>query len=151
MKTIALLAASVTALMTVHIPVAGALTISGTFIEDTLTVNCAGASRCDLNFSTLPSTLAGQFVTFTEVSCAADTDTGLSTARLLITDNLSNPRRPHFFNIERSPGPVTFWNALTVKVSGGPPRQMVIILHRQSGAGTTFNATCTLAGTISAQ
>jgi len=148
---IAMLSAISAGLLTAHGPPVSAATMSGTFFEDNLFVNCATADICEVLFPPLPSTLTGQFVTFTEVSCLVTTDVGLIAGQLAVTDNNTNVRRLHFFNVERSPGRVSFWNALDLKVTGGPPRQMRLTLQKGQTSGTTFAANCTLVGKISEQ
>jgi len=148
-RTLVSLAASLAFAALVASP-AGAVTVSGTYYEDTADVSCPNTDvSCALNFAVLPSSTTGQFLTLTGISCYMYLSQPWIGSVLRITDTGANERRPHFIEGNRLSGPVYPQRPLAVKISGGPPRQLKLLIV--SSAPGTFYAQCTIVGTLSSQ
>lgn len=131
-----------------------ALTIAGAYYEDTAQAVCNSSLSCTMYFAEFPASLQGQFVTITQVSCAtnvsADGQTlGLVRAEIHITDAKLNPRRHMPIAVERAAGVATFVNNIELKVSGGPPRQVALVLYSRGPAPSVFSGRCVIVGHIS--
>lgn len=127
---------------------ASAVTVSGTYYEDTNSIGCNVAGPCNLDFAQFPTSLNGMFVTITEVSCDYYAAQPLTEVILGITDAGANFRRPHHITVAGNAGNWTFGARMTFKVAGGPPRMPRLLLIVPSGI---INAGCTIVGTISSQ
>lgn len=123
-----------------------AATIAGSYYEESGAANCS-ATFCTLVFPAFPAALNGQFVNLTELSCSTYSSNGLASAQLLVSDNGVNLRRPHHIAVDHSAEGSAFSAQLDFKVTGGPPRQMVLSFY--SNTTGTINAICTLVGRIS--
>jgi len=146
-KRLALAAAA----LTLPLPgAAGAITISGTYFEDTVQTGCPETSECRVIFPVLPSSLTGTMLVLTEISCSVVSDQPIRSGVLRITDNLTNDRRPHFLNVSALAANTTFRDPMNIKVSGGPPRQLVVTFQTAAVSSLSI-AQCTIVGTISAQ
>lgn len=131
---------------------AAALTISGTYYEDTVEITCqANNGFCALNFAQFPASTAGKFVTIEEVGCNVFTQQAFNEMTLWITDagDANTRRRPHPLSTTRSTGNASIGQQVTVKISGGPPRQPQITIR--TGQTGNMDVTCTIVGTISTQ
>ncbi len=149
-KHVRFLALSAAGLILAASPAAQAQSvISGSYYELTLGDTCNNVINCNLTFPVLDASLAGQIITFTEISCQTTVTAGMADAQLVITDNGVNPRRPHYVTVVRSAGRASFRDPLEMKVAGGPPRQMRLMMTAQ-GSSATISAVCTLVGRISA-
>lgn len=129
---------------------ANALTISGAYFEEVAVGDCNGDGACTVVFPVLPSATTGFFINLTEVNCFTIVTKGLRSGRLYIADNGVNARRFHAFNVDKSPGETSFRDPMSHKVSGGPPRQLMIALYAND-TSATFYAYCTVVGTITSQ
>jgi len=127
---------------------ASAITISGTYYEDTQSTGCNSDPNCAVDFAQFPSTLTGMFVTITEVSCDYYSDQPLTEVFLGVTDAGAGFRRPHHITVPGNAGNWTFGAKMTFKITGGPPRAPRLRLVSASGI---INAGCTIVGTISNQ
>lgn len=145
-----MLAATFAALILAPASHALAVTISGTMYEDTVSNFCSGTSNCVVLFAELPSALNGQFVTFTEISCTHESAGKALFAQLFITDNGTNLRRARGLPVQQVAGPGAFIYPLDFKVTGGPPRQMILQFYSLAvGTGNFSKASCTIVGRIS--
>ncbi len=128
---------------------AHAASISGTYYEDTASMDCPNSTQCFLVFPTLADSTAGSVITITEVSCTLDVTAGVGRGQAVVTDNGANVRRPHFMNVVREPGGTSFRDTMNLRIGGGPPRQLRL-LFKALNVTTKFEGTCTFVGTISA-
>lgn len=138
------------ALLALTLQPARAITISGTYYEDTTDASCPSTtSSCVLYFAALPSSTTGQLLTVNEIGCYTYFGLPFAGGTLEITDAGSNPRRPHYVEGSRYSGVSFVQRPLNYKIAGGPPRQLRFTVLATTN--TTFYAKCTIVGTLSAQ
>lgn len=129
---------------------ASALTISGTYFEDSginvCSSNCTGAT---VLFNVFPAQLNGKFVNLTEIGCFMTASQAVTGMAVYVTDNGGNSRREHPLNATNRSGFWSFREPINFKITGGPPRQPSFFF--QTNVGATLSARCTIVGTISDQ
>jgi len=130
---------------------AGSATMSGSYFEDTAFASCFNVpgNSCGAAFPTLPSTLTGQMLTVTEINCSILSNGPVAHAQLIVTDDLQNPRRNHNITVPASTGFFTFREAVNFKITGGPPRRIVVTFTGTDGHQLQ-NFSCMVIGVISA-
>lgn len=149
MKTIAgmLLAVSGIAISTP----AGAVTISGTMYEDTVSAQCSTTLDCIVQFP-LSSAIAGKFLNVEDISCSGIIGKPFRAGMLFLTDGgLTNIRRKRGLTLAGPNllGNFSWHEAVKFKISGGPPR--VLNIEMFTSESTSTSGECTIVGTISAQ
>lgn len=144
-------AATIVASLVFAIQQAGAVTVSGSYYEDTIPRSCSNATTCNILFAQLPASTSGLFVTITEVGCTVFTDKVLTDAFIEVTDAGTNGRRQHPLDIPERTGNASFNEHITFKITGGPPRQPRIIIGAGNGAPGLIQTLCTIVGTISSE
>jgi len=128
---------------------AGAITLSGSYYEDNASNYCSQLPDCIISFAPFPSSTSGQFITITEVGCIVNSSATFATAYIWITDNGQNYRRIQPLDTTRSTGWSSFRQQVNFKVSGGPPRQLLLTVSL-GGVTGVISGQCTIIGTISA-
>lgn len=128
-----------------------AVTISGTYYEDSQLNSCAGTQSCSVALP-LAGATAGKFLYLEEVNCLVQMSGVAQFASYYLTDGglNTNVRRLHYLDVTPVAGGVTFREDATFKVAGGPPRTLVISVAAID-IQTAINLTCTIAGTLAPQ
>jgi len=126
---------------------AHAVTLSGTYYEDSGAKTCNNEVVCTLLLTTLPSATTGSFLFLSEVSCKIRAGSVLESLSVAVTDNGLNGRRTHFLTGENRVGTQSIRSPIDFKISGGPPRQIAITAE---GADTSIltSLQCTIVGRL---
>lgn len=149
MRIPALLAASLLAVVT-GVPHASALTISGDYYEDTVSGGCPG-STCEVAFS-LPAATTGQFLYLEELSCIVQITGAVANALYYLTDGgNTNIRRPHYIDAPPGLNGTSFSKQTRFKITGGPPRTLVIRAITREGQSGLPSMSCSIIGTLKSQ
>lgn len=127
---------------------ASAVTVSGTYYEDTSLADCANAEACRMDFP-LTAVSSGYFLTLTEIGCSGITASQVIQLAISISDNGSNVRRIKPLD----PGtPFTTFSLsdhFTYKVAGGPPRVVSVSIQQKTTGRILVG--CMITGTLSPQ
>jgi len=128
-----------------------ALTVSGTYYEDTQSGGCPNSAICTVAFP-LASVSAGMFLMLEEISCGVYLQGTVRQASYFLTDGgfSTNARRYHYLDILPNEGGTTFREPTSFKITGGPPRTLVINVVANASQ-TSITTNCTIKGTLSPQ
>lgn len=141
----------ITALAAAASTPAVAVTVSDTYYEDQVEVNCSSASFCDAHFSL--AAIPGKFLNLHFAACGGTPPGEVTTGSLRISDTASgsSSRRLQVLGLVGYTGPGTFSvrDQFEYKVAGGSPRYV----HVQIAATTagSWNMKCAITGEISTQ
>jgi len=146
-----LLRAAVLAAGTIIAPAASeALTISGTYFEDSISINCNSEFACNRYFTPLPSVLTGKFLMLREINCTMNVNQGLQRMSLFIADSTSglNTRRYQHLAVDvATKNTFGIYQPMHFKISGGPPRVLGFYIVAGNTA-TQFTGSCNVIGEI---
>jgi len=129
---------------------ASALTLSGTYYEDSADATCTAGQACTFNFAQFPAATAGKFIIIEFVSCGMLTYSTWDYAAFWISDAGANLRRKQYISTTRSSGLQSIMQQVKIKISGGPPRQPVIKTSVVSNSDG-HQGTCTIVGTVTSE
>lgn len=150
MCRLAICAASALALMAAATP-AAAFTLSGSYYEDSASNTC-NSSSCDIAIP-LPAALTGSLLTLIDVGCIGFARKPLNQIGLLIADSPAgtNLRRSRPLNVpsQSALGNFSFSQQITYKITGGPPRHILVRLSQEGS--DAISASCAISGAVSAQ
>lgn len=126
-----------------------ALTVSDTYYEDSKTEICSNVTDCYVAFP-LASITAGKFLLLQEVGCYFRISGAMQFAQYYLTDGgiATNIRRIHYINVPPLAGVASFREESQFKITGGPPRTLVVGASAQSSQ-TSLLLSCTITGRIS--
>lgn len=127
-----------------------AVTISGTYYEDTIQKIC-NTSTCMVRFD-LGAATTGQFLNLHAISCAGTVNGVIGLGQYFISDGDLNARRMQALSMDKtvSPSSEFSWReAVEYKVTGGPPRS-INVLMRASGS-SNWQLICSIVGQLTAQ
>lgn len=131
---------------------APAVTISGTYYEDHVEKTCSAATTCFVAFE-LPAATAGSLLNVHYLSCWGQAGGLLYRGLTGIADSAqgSNGRRIQALAMEGKAlnGNFTFREALEMKVTGGPPRHVLVTIY--SAMSGTIAMTCSITGELTSQ
>lgn len=143
---------TVFALLAIASP-ASALTLSGTYYEDQLHVVCTSQSYCMVAFP-LPSAIAGKFLNVHVIACSGGVPGQMRQGEVAITDSAAGlgMRRLQPLALAGRPvvGGVMDWRQdIELKVSGGPPRHILVTLT--SPTVGNWSILCAMTGEVTTQ
>jgi len=132
---------------------ASALTVSGTYYEDQRTVTCTGASFCIVAFP-LASSIAGKFLNVHVVACSGGVPGTMRQGEIAVADSAEGEamRRLQPLGLTGRPvvaGVIDWRQDIEMKVSGGPPRHILVTLT--SPTTGNWSLLCAITGAISPQ
>lgn len=141
-----------------------AATISVTYYEDQISRNCNDPSNngiCTLSFP-LSSAITGKLLNVQRIGCYGSTSGRLTLGHFRITDGPGiNVRREHPLdkvNLSNEVGEedthFSFADDVRLKVTGGPPRNVEVVLEFRpiaNGGTPTASVLCSMVGEISNQ
>lgn len=150
MRPFTVLAASTCLLLSINCT-ASALTLSGDYYEDAVQANCAQGLDCTIAIQ-LNSVSAGKFLHLQSIDCVGSTSPGAPrSGQYFLSDNGLNARRFHGLSLDvpATAGTWTFNQIVNLKIAGGPPRMLHVVLS--SGTTTNWSAVCSITGKITSQ
>jgi len=136
---------------------AHAVTVSGTYYDDVVQVTCNNTTTCEVPFP-LSTAIAGKFLNVRFLSCGMQAPGVLNLSTIGIADAASasalsaNYRRAQWLgapSASRVSGQVDFRQELQMKVSGGPPRHIIVTLSAATSG--SWSVGCSITGEIATE
>lgn len=129
-----------------------ALTISGTYYEDSVAANCGTAIGCTADFP-LSSAISGKLLNLEHMSCLGFVNKPFSQGLMYLSDGDGiNLRRFYGLSLvgPNAGGFFSWHEEVKYKITGGPPRVLNVAMNATAVADWSA-VRCMIVGTISAQ